>query len=642
MYLKSHKPINVWALDIETEDWTKIVLYYLTDGVVTYKGNTVEEMVKHYLLVPKHDVIISHNGGRFDFLPLLDGYEGEWKATIASGVINMRADNHALLIDSYRLFVLSLDKWTNSKTKLPFKCTCDQKCGGYCQIKRTMSPDDMRILEEYCFNDCIILLKHYKMHLEKLNADGFSVFNKSGTPRSTIGAVAYNTAKKWCELPEGKIEHGFYKQTKQAYYGGNNNCISAFSDVLYLYDINSAYPAEQLKPLPTGNSEFLTGVTATHAYADNKPGLYFIKAYQDPCNLPCLPRRMKGNGRVVWATGYTEGWYVLREAQLAEEECSFFDVCAAMVWDKEEALYAKYIDTCYKLRQQYKKEGDNYEHVIKILLNSLYGKLAQNTKTSELYYFSNVDDTPDVENQSGGVIWEPIHGTKFWTKTTDNVVPESAKPWQASYITGNVRANLYRFIKPVANDVAYIDTDCIYTRKRITENLDNNKLGFFKFEGTAYNWRSIGPKVYSYETFKGVEKKERKAIKITPEIVEYIVTNFKSVSKAKGLPFISKEKFNDFMDGISVTNNKGVNGVISSLKRQKTAFTRRELVRTNNSDPRLLGTRFITGRETSKPLHYEKGSPFFCWPNQTEKPHDFHPWLKYDVENSSPPTKKKK
>lgn len=612
MYLKSHKPVNVWALDIETENWVNIVLYYLTDGVVTYKGNTVQEMVRDYVRVPKQDVIISHNGGRFDFLPLLDGYDGEWKATIAAGIINMRADNHALLIDSYRLFVLSLDKWTNSKTKLPFECKCEFKCGGYCRINRKMNKEDMTILEEYCYNDCIILLKHYKMHLEKLADDGFDVFNKSGVPRSTIGSVAYKTAKKWCNLPDGVLDHSFYKLTKQAYYGGNNNCISAFSDTLYLYDINSAYPAEQLKPLPVGNHTELNGVKATIAYADEKPGLYYIKAYQEPCNLPCLPRRMR-NGRVVWATGYTEGWYVLREAQLAEQECSFFDVSAALIWERSEAIYAKYIETCYELRQKYKKAGDNYEHVIKILLNSLYGKLAQNTKTSELYYFSNVDDTPDCEDETEhGVQWTPIHGTKFWTKTTDNVIPESAKPWQASYITGNTRVNLYNFAKKVQDHIAYMDTDCIYTREPITENLDDNKLGCFKFEGMAYNWRSVGPKVYNYE-------KEKDGVRT-------------QVYKAKGLPFISADKFNDFMNGITVRNERGVNGVISSLKRNGNAFTRRELERTNNADPRLLGTRFVSGRETSIPLHYEKNSDYFVWPNREEKPQDFHPWLNFIVD----------
>jgi hypothetical protein len=305
-----------------------------------------------------------------------------------------------------------------------------------------------------------------------------------------------------------------------------------------------------------------------------------------------------------------------------------------MVWDKSEALYAKYIETCYELRQKYKKAGDNYEHVVKILLNSLYGKLAQNTKTSELFYFSNVDDTPDVENQPLGVAWEPIHGTKFWTKTTDNIIPESAKPWQASYITGNVRANIYNFAKPVMDDIAYIDTDCIYTRKAITENLDDNKLGAFKFEGMAYNWRAKGPKVYNYVTVKGIEKTKRE-VKNLLEYPVFEVLKLVEVFKAKGLPFISAEKFNDFFDGVPVLNEKGVNGVVSSLKRQGKAFTRRSLTRTNNGDPRLLGTRYITGRETSLPLHYEKGDIGFVWPSIVERPETFLPWLKKSVDDSS-------
>lgn len=610
--------INVWSLDIETHNWTEIVLFNLTDGKTTYKGRSREDLVKYYKLIPAGDLIISHNGGRFDFLPLLDGLNAKWECTTANGIINMRAKGYALLIDTYRLFVLSLDQWTGSKTTLPFICQCGFSCGGYCAINNDMSAEDLEILDTYCFNDCIILLEHYKKHLEKLNTDGFSVFNKKGYPRSTIGSVAYNTAKIWCELPDGVMERTDYKLTKSSYYGGNSNAFSRQCDRLDGYDINSAYPAEQMKELPVGDWRSVNAHEALQCYMQNKAGLYYVKAYQDPCNMAILPRRDGATGRVIWATGEIRGLYVLREAQLAEQECRHFAIEGALIWDRTAAIYKRYIETCYELRDKYKKAGDNYEHVIKILMNSLYGKLAQNCKQSTLYKFDCVDDTPECENLPPNIEWDPIHGTNYWVKTVTGIVPESAKPYQAAYITGNVRVNIFNFAKPVIDHVAYIDTDCIYTRKPITENL-GSALGEFKHEGVFYNWRCIGPKVYNYS-------KEVNGV-------------LQETHKAKGVPFLRQDKknysefvaatnnqtFDAFLSGTTIINQRGVNGLITSLRRTGGAFTRRALERTNRQSPEILGTRFVTSDETSVPLHFEEGR--YSWPGRVEKVENFLPWL---------------
>ncbi len=601
--------INYWALDIETESWDILVLYVFTDGVTIYKGHTQQEMAAHYNKIPSTDIIVAHNGGRYDFLCLLDSDEtAQWDASIANGIIFLQAKGKAKLIDSYRLFVLSLQKWTGHKTKLEFPCICTKKCGGYCSISRKMSPKDMQTLSDYCINDCNILLHQYKADLEGLQKEGFSVFARDNTPRCTIGSVAYNSAKDWCGLPDGVIEPALYRLTKEAYYGGRTECFKASAKQLFRYDVNSMYPWALTLPVPVGQHHEVIGSKALDAFNAKLPGLYYIKTYQAPGRIACLPRRVGKEGRVLWATGYCEGLYPLPEAILANEECEQFEVVSAMVWEKEEAIYKPYIDKCFALRQAYKLTESKFEFVIKILLNSLYGKLAQGTEFNSLHKLDLVKHFPP--NSS----WNPIHGTDYWVETKQGIIAESAKPWQGAYITARARVLLYHAMK-LDSDLAYVDTDARYGSK-MEVNVGND-IGQFKFEGMAYDWVAIAPKVYRYIEY--VKAKLEKDGTITPEYLKYIC-------KAKGVPGLDLSTFEKYIIGETVTNRKGVNGVKSALARMGYAFVRRELKRTNNSSDLLLGSRLIVG-DSSIPLHCDMETKRFSFLGSDVNAYELLPWL---------------
>ena len=94
-----------------------------------------------------------------------------------------------------------------------------------------------------------------------------------------------------------------------------------------------------------------------------------------------------------------------------------------------------------------KKEKNQLERAIKIILNSMYGKTAQR-----------------VNNQMGN-LFNPVIG---------------------SYITGFARAQLYKFVKDhqLEKDVVAFATDSIACRKKIT-GLDSEKLGEMKLDKEA-------------------------------------------------------------------------------------------------------------------------------------------------------------
>lgn len=599
--------VNYWVLDIETEGWDTLALFILTDGKTVYDGwYDKQALSEAYAKIPAGDCILSHNGGRFDFLCLLDCHDASWEARLANGIISMQPKNGARCVDSYRLFVLSLDKWTGKKTKLPFPCICGKDCGAYCQIKRDMSEEYKKIVYDYCMNDCLILLKKYKEDILQLKAEGFEVFNKDGKIKNTIGSVAYATAKKLCDLPDGLIDHTTYNTTKQAYFGGRCECIIPKARRLVKSDIYSAYPWALTQPVPIGQYKSLGAKDADRAFIERTPGLYYIKGYQAPSKLALLPTRLKNN-RVVWATGEIKGLYALPEVELFQAYAEKFEIEGAMVWEEEKAIYKPYIDTCFKLRKKYKDAESDFEFVMKIFLNSLSGKLAQGKEHSRIQKF-------DVNNGyfPYGPNWAPIGDSDYWCYTADDLISESAKPWQAAYLTSRVRVKLFERLYRNIDSVAYFDTDSTFLalQEQDKEGIGKN-LGDFVDEGFIYDWLGYAPKVYRFMEYKNNE----------------LVYNH----KAKGVPGLTKENkssksmFDGYIRGEVIKEERGVNGIKSSLKRFATTFVRKELTRSSKSDSRLMGNRLIVGN-SSEPLHLENG--VYRWPSSDLNPYEILKYLK--------------
>ena len=131
-------------------------------------------------------------------------------------------------------------------------------------------------------------------------------------------------------------------------------------------------------------------------------------------------------------------------------------------------LFEDFIEEQYEKRLKLKQEKNPSEHPIKIILNFIYGKMAQRT---------------------------------------NNVISNLFNPVIAAYVTGYTRAELYRFTKKHDLDkqvVAYA-TDSVACQTKIpdldSKELENMKLdkegfevislsnGFYRFNGT---WKKRG------------------------------------------------------------------------------------------------------------------------------------------------------
>lgn len=195
---------------------------------------------------------------------------------------------------------------------------------------------------------------------------------------------------------------------------------------IYNADINSAYPAytSLLPNLARGNWR------QGRDYEPGKFAVYHIE-YDAPFD-PLLPYplfRRLDTGEVIW-TNKCDGWYWGPEAELvAEDPCARF--LESHVFDEDNPMDRPFawIEDYYHKRKRLKNLGSPLELTFKLIINSVYGQLAQRTG---------------------------------WDKRK-RTAPKSHQLEWAGYITSACRAAIYRAARSAGTDLVSIDTDGIYS-----------------------------------------------------------------------------------------------------------------------------------------------------------------------------------
>lgn len=260
-----------------------------------------------------------------------------------------------------------------------------------------------------------------------------SVFFDAGyVPRSWHGPGALaRMAMKRHGVPKvlAKCPEAVATAARYAFAAGRFELVLAghFKQPIWNYDIHSAYPyfATHLPNLAKGRWR------KTSKFEPGKFGIYQI-VYEatepDAFRLYPLFRRMPNSG-VAWPYRVTN-WYWAPEAELVADdpEAVFTD---GWVFDEDDPTDRPFtwLAEYYERRRRLKESGSAAEYTFKLIINSVYGQLAQrvgwNRKTGE--------------PPSG-------HQLEF-----------------AGYITSACRALVYRVGISCGPNLVSIDTDGIYT-----------------------------------------------------------------------------------------------------------------------------------------------------------------------------------
>lgn len=548
---------DVWIFDIECAEWDKLVIgrALCSDGEMV-KLDTYDDIRSWYFTTPPDDLVLSHVGGRYDFLALLEacGDKGEWRGTCAgSSLISLRAAGHVECRDTFAIVPQSLAKWSGVKDSTGLDCICGNDCGGYCSIAVDMPRALKRRLAEYCEQDCHALMGAWEALLDYADMHDIPLCYKAGGARRTVGAVAWALASDYAE--KAKYTWGRYDVERAAYYGGRCEVFRPQADRLERFDINAAYPWALTLPVPVGEPRPVAGASADAAFRAGNPGLYRAEWTAGNDWVPPLPRR--GAGRLVWAAGEGAGWYALPELEAAQELGAELTLTLGLLYD-EAPLYRPLMQRLFGLRASARKRWGRKDwrvEWVKRISNTISGKLAQGTGACTIHI-------QDV----GKPGWRWLGG-RAWAAVAQRI-SSCARPAQAAYLTARVRARLLRALS--AADPAYCDTDSCYTASGRPDIIGPG-LGQWEHEGPAIDWRAPAPKVYRYDT--GVRVKGEPQLKV----------------KGKGFSGLDSEGFDALLAGEPWTIDRGVFGVRTA----GATFKRKHMERHLRARPGFVGFRCI-------------------------------------------------
>jgi len=313
-------------------------------------------------------------------------------------------------------------------------------------------------IEAYCYLECDLL----RLLCRKLFD---AILETSYRPRAVYGPGALASAalekhgvKKYMQVLDEPIN----TLTRHAYFGGRFDCamFGWFTDI-WQYDIKSAYP-DQIRFLPC--LKHATWEHETAGYERIRPrkyGLYHVEWRVDPDSpWPPFPHRTaQGN---VFYPYIGSGWYHADEVDAALTMYSSDYISITEAWHLVphcEHVPFDFVDLLYALRRELETNG-GYDKgvVIKLILNSLYGKLAQ---------------------QVGGR-WVQIRGEDGVLRKEHKPPPFQCFFW-AGAITAGTRAKILRALSEDTDSVIGIATDSLVSMRELDLPL-GSELGQWDFK----------------------------------------------------------------------------------------------------------------------------------------------------------------
>ena len=250
-----------------------------------------------------------------------------------------------------------------------------------------------------------------------------------------------------CEAPPEVAQAARY-----AYAGGRFEVIK-FGHVVkpaWEYDVNSAYPSA-LRHVPSLAHGVWKRYTGAAAKAVRPFAIYHIEYEGFRKDIPGALFRRHDNGSISYPLNVT-GWYWSPEYEVTREYCErgYGKIRVLEAWvfipDVGAPKPFEFIEGLYNKRRALKKAKDGAHVGIKLALNSLYGKLAQQV---------------GAEFRNGKWSKPPFHQLEY-----------------AGYTTSYCRAKVLRAVLDNLDDVIAFETDAVFSSTELSVPVSSN-LGDF-------------------------------------------------------------------------------------------------------------------------------------------------------------------
>lgn len=378
-------------------------------------------------------------------------------------------------------------------------------------------------------------MKDYNMQDAKISKKAFvflkdSFIELGANVKPTIASTAMSLFKnKYLDKCYYRHEIPELIDEFKAYYGGRTEAfMRGRFENYYYYDFNSLYPSVMLNHYPDPNSLRRT----------NKNTLYYIEEYEGVSEVevscpfmdyPLLPFRTKT--KLLFPIGTFKAWYSHVELRRALtlgytikkvfKTIYFKDICHPFV---------DFVNDLYSKRIVFKEKKNPMELVVKILLNSLYGKFGQKFMDRDdwLPMTLNYDEIQKLDD------FEIIDG--FIRIKKKMTYPSSfIMPIWALYTTAYARLKLHEHI--LRSHPAYVDTDSLITTQSFE---DSNKLGKLKLEMKIKEGIVVKPKFYMLKPYH-----QKDYVKVKGVGIKLSCHDFYDLLKHKNIVYSKFMKFKE-------------------------------------------------------------------------------------------------
>lgn len=359
----------------------------------------------------------------------------------------------------------------------------------------------------YCERDVEILRRGYFLFWEiagryktnpgiSLPSMAMNIYLTKDLPKWRYKSIRSNYNRpKW----HSRENEAFIGGKVEAYYKGT----PLAGDRLYKFDINSQYPSVMLLPMPISHSIAIPiqDGSVPPVPDDDKCRLYSVwvnigrgNKYAD-LGGPGKRHEEDGVKRLYYPVGRYKALLWQEEYRIFREMGFIEKVTLVSVYNSEPIL-RDFVEYFYEKRLSYKKAGNYaYEAIYKLILNSLYGKFGQKSKSK----WKKVKNRRLADTLKRMGDYEKINTVVYEKKTyaiaADGVFeyepPKDGAAYSsimsiAGFITSAGRAKLIRAKKEVIDlggRVYYCDTDSIVCNVYLPDCLVHpTQLGKFKLE----------------------------------------------------------------------------------------------------------------------------------------------------------------
>jgi hypothetical protein len=439
--------------------------------------DTKEELIAY--LQPRKEVVYAHNGGKFDYHYLRDDINtGEVISIIAGRLAKFRI-GECEFRDSMNILPVPLA--TFKKDKIDYSIM---------EPGERDKPANRDSIRTYLRGDCQYLHELISAHRAE-----------NGIALTQAGA-SMRAWSKQSKISPPRQSGPLYQYYKPYYYGGRVQCFEqgiARRD-FKLIDMNSAYPEAMLHAHPFSTK----GDVEAHLPPDGEihkclitltcvaRGCFPFRLGDDPTKGELFFPYDERTVRRYHVTGYefitALELDAIKPGTITIETVHYFE---------QSVKFEEFILQNWDRRAKAKAEGNKaLDIIVKLLMNSLYGKFASDYAKYSDYLLSHIDEVYKYE-------LEGYQRDANWG--ADRVllarsIPESKHRFYniatAASITGYVRARLFEAISRCSGPI-YCDTDSIACVDTGTLVLGDG-LGAWKLEGEFDEYAITGKKTYGF------------------------------------------------------------------------------------------------------------------------------------------------